>query len=459
MKMTFKACLLGLLFPVLLNGQETGLLRLAPDLPAGLGEAALWGGIEEGGYIPTYGSFLQWSAGADANVTRHGKTSSWMGALSFKQTVGKYMSSSMLLEPEYFPFDVLEFVEGTKSRQDVRLETGFLTDIGYEWAAGLKASVNGARVAKQHNVPHSSLGIDAMAEPVLTYVMDDEMGLASAYRVRYRMENLKANEEAGDLFLDEGMRYGTYRALEGYGSFPVRELSHGFSELFYSPELSAGFELIWKRGQAGGRNGERFKFPGSTLSAFIQHSILADEVDHVYGASYKRMRDQLRLVTDGGFLSTSDRNHKYLELKYEARFVNGFLKRTGITLDGNYWTERSWVGTEDGNRRYDGTAKAHAAFTFGLFDLEVSVQGGNGWWKDPGKTGQAVDSRLVDDWLRKMDYFLTKRMGAGGTLTGRLPGLGGLFFQLDAYWYHAFDVTLLPGNDREIATLKIGYKF
>ena len=459
MKMTFKACLLGLLFPVLLNGQEIGLLRIAPDRPATQGEAAIWGGAEEGGYKPTYAALFQWSAGADANITRHGKTTSWMGALSFKQTMGTQMQSSMLVEPEYYPFDILEFVQGPKSRQDVRLETGFLTDLGYEWAIGLKATAKGARSAKQQDVRHSSMGVDVQLEPVLTYVMDDNMGIASSYRVRNRWETLKAVEDADDLFLDEGMRYGTYQPLEGNGYFPIQELSHGVSELFYSSEFSAGLEVIWKFGHAGGQSYERFTFPGNTISAFFQHSVLADKVDHVYGASYGRMKDQLRLMTAEGFLSLSDRNHRNLELKYEARFVQGGLKSVGITLDGNQWKEHSTVGS-DLILRYNGSATAHMGFSFGIIDLDLSALLANGWWKDRGRAGQEGDiqpGRLEDDWLTKMDYLMAYRMGCGGTLTGHISS--SLYVQLHGYWHHAFEITYLGGKNREIATLKIGYKF
>ena len=462
MKLTCKACLLGLLLPVVLNGQETGLLRLDPDRPARQGEAALWGGIEEGGYKPTYAGDFQWSAGADADFTRHGKTASWTGALSFKQTIGHHMASSMFLEPERYPFDVLEFVEGAKPRQDVRLDLGFLADIGYEWAIGLKAAAKGAYVSKRQTVRHSSLGIDVHLEPVLTYVMDDDMGLVSAYKVNYRTETLQAEEDAGDLFLDQGMRYGTYQALGGNGVFPVQEFTHGLSELLHSPEFSAGLEVLWKRGWAGGPSCERFTFPGDALSAFFRHTILSDKADHVYGASYSRERDWFLQAADGDAISLSGRNHRRAELTYEARFLDGILKKTGITLDGNYWIERYLAEPRDQNQRFDGTAKVHATFSSRLVDLEVSFLGGDGWLKNPGTDGQVSDSRpeqLAEDWLRKMDYFLTRRIGLGGTLTGRLPFVKGMYLQLHGYWYHAFDATLLPGNDREIATLKVGYQF
>ena len=457
----FKACFLGLLFPFLLNGQETGLLRIAPDRAERAAEAAVWGGVEEGYYKPTYAPVFQWSAGADARVTRHGKTSSWTGALSLKQATGNKMYSSMFLEPEYYPFDILEFDKGTKSRQDFRLDFGYLSDFGYEWAAGLRASIQGAHVAKRQDIPHSSSALDVRLEPVLTYVMDDEVGFASAYRLCFRNETLRATGDADRLFLDEGMRYGTYEVLEGNGAFPVRELSHGFSELFQSPEFSVGLEILWKRGQAGGDHGERFKFPGSTISASFQHTVLADKVNHTYGIAYKRQRDQFRMVTDGGFSSLSDRNHKILGLKYEARFLDGFLKTTGVNLDGNHWSDRSHVGPGDRNKLFDLTATAHSAFSYGKVDVETSVQWGNGWWQDHGQNSRVCDSRpepLTEDWNRRMAYYLTKRTGLGGTVTGHIDAR--LYVQLSAYWYHAFDTSAyLSGHNREIATLKIGYKF
>ena len=101
--MKMKFIFLGLLFPALLQGQEIGLLRINPDKLASQSSAAVWGGIEEGQFRPTHGASLQWSAGAEAKSVRHGKKSSWTGALSFGQTTGYHMRSSMLLEPDYYP--------------------------------------------------------------------------------------------------------------------------------------------------------------------------------------------------------------------------------------------------------------------------------------------------------------------------------------------------------------------
>ena len=460
--MKMKFIFLGLLFPALLQGQEIGLLRINPDKLASQSSAAVWGGIEEGQFRPTHGASLQWSAGAEAKSVRHGKKSSWTGALSFGQTTGYHMRSSMLLEPDYFPLDILESTQGTKSRQDVCLEGGFLTDFGYELAAGIKASAKGTLVSKKQAVRQKDFGLDLQVQPVLTYVMDDDMGLVSSYIVRLRTENLKATPSGdGDqrVFFDKGLRYGSY--VDGLGSFAIQELSHGVSELFYSPEFTLGAEILWKRGKAGG---DQYRFPGSTLSVFAEYAILADKADHIMRAGYKRQRDQLRQVSEDGFLSLSDRKNRNLDLKYEARFLHGILKSAGIVLEGNQWVERA-MATYPLNtaRRYDGTAKLLMSFSHGIVDLDLDFLAGRGWWKDRGRTslgdGSPEPDRLTDSWLWKMEYLMVPRTGMGGTLTCRIPSAKGLYVQLYGYWYHALNRTYLPGQNREIGTLKIGYKF
>ena len=465
MKLTFKACLLALLFPVLLHGQEVGLLRIDPNQRDAKTKAALWGGVEEGGFKPTWAALFQWTAGADAKLVRHGENTSWTGALSFEQTMGQHMYSSMFLEPEYYPLDVQESVQGVKSRQTARLEAGFLTEFGYEWAAGLQASVKGGHIAKKQDVRHSSFGLDAQVAPVLTYIMDDGMGLVSSFLVRYRTETLKADEGAGDLFLDKGLRYGEYQALGGDGVFPVKEFSHGFSELMYSPELSFGLDMVWKRGQGGGKDAGRFKFPGSTISAFFQQTIQADGADHTYRISYKRQRDQLREVADVGWTSLSDRRDRELGLKYETRFLGGVVKNVAIAVDGNQWQERFLASspTVDQTLRYDATATLSTSLSFGSVDLDLNALAGRGWWKNPGLAVQwdiePHPIRQTEEWFRRMEYLMKPRVGVGGTLTVRIPAVTGLFVQLESSLCHAFQVTHLGGKNRETALLRVGFDF
>ena len=469
MKAKLSICLLCLLFPVLLQGQEIGLLRMNLDTVGFRGNAAIWGGAEEGGYKPIHEGTLQVRAGAETKVVNHGKKSSWTGALSFEQLVGKNMYSSMLLEPDYFPLDIVEYTKGTKSRQSVNLEAGFLSDIGYEWAAGLKVSARGAYTSKNWNLTHKDLAMALQAEPTLTYVMDDDMGLVTTYIARLRTENLRITEEVeGDAgyspFLDKGLRYGT---VLGANAFQIQEFAQGFSEMLYNPDLTLGLEMVWKRGKTG--NGQ-FQYPGSTLKAFYEQMVQADEMDHIYSVTYQRERDQLKESSEDAFRAVSDRVGRSLGLKYESRFLHGVFKTFAVALDGSRWSERSTIipNFQDQIKRYNGTATLSTSLSYGIIDLDLNFLAAKGWWKDRGlgfnedagsitPVGGAV--RQTESWLRKMDYLMASRMGMGGTLTCRIPPVKGLYVQLYGYWHHAFNVTRLPGKNREIGKFTIGYNF
>lgn len=462
MKLISKASLLGLFIPLLAQSQETGLLRMNRDTAVSGSEAALWGGVEQGWFRPTYAGTFEWTAGAEAKTVRHGKKTTWTGNISFQQMMGYNMGSSMLLEPGYFPVDILDATEGTKSRQRGKLEGAFLTDLGYEGAAGLRASVQVENVAKRQDIKHSSFGLDAQLEPTFTYVMDDDMGLVSSYLVHMKMEQLRTSPKEGSLpFLDMGMRIGAYES--GLGQFPILEISHGFNELLYFPELTAEFGITWKRGMAGKSDLSRFRFPGSALHAAFGQTFQADNMDHVYRIAYRRERDQLRETgkEGGGFTSLYGRHQRNLDLKYEMRFLHGVVKCIGVDLDGNQWRENGLMPQfSDAAKWYDGMATLLASFSFGPVDLDLNALAAQGWWKDRGRIENTpVPGRMMNDWLRNMDYRTAPRIGVGGTLTVRIPGVQGLYAQLYGYWHHALSVICVGGQNREIGTLKIGYKF
>ena len=463
MKLTSKVCLLGLLIPSLLQAQEVGLLRLNPDRPAREAEVALWGGVEEGWFRPTYEGTFQWSAGARAEGVKHGERTTWTGSVSLEQKTGYGMLSSMFQEPGYFPMDLLEFTPGMKSRETGRLEAGFVTDLGYEYAAGLKATFQAGYLGKQSNLRHSSFGMDLRVEPTLTYVMDDNMGLAFAYVFRLKTERVQVAPGEGDaLFFDKGLRYGTY--VDGTSAFPIREMSNGFGSRFYSEEVAAGLEWTWKRGQAGASGFGSYSFPGSAVSVFYEQVFQAEQVDHFFRVSYQRDRDQLREnIADGaGFAAVSDRLGRDAELKYEIRFLHGAVQRLGIALDGHRQVDRAMSPLWDQVKRNLGTAALSATFSLGAFELDLDALAGGGLWRDRGRSKDETANmpyRQTEDWLRLMDYYMAPRVGAGGALTYHFSSPKGLFVRLDGHWIHALNMTATGGQNRETATLRVGYHF
>lgn len=458
-----KVCLLGLLLPALLPAQEVGLLRLDPDRSARETKVALWGGVEEGWFRPSYAGTFQWSAGARAEGVRHGEKTTWMGAVSLEQRTGYGMLSSMLQEPGYFPVDLLEFTQGSKSRETGRLEAGFVTDLGYEYAAGLKASFQAGYQGKQTELRHSSFGMDLQVEPTLTYVFDDNMGLALAYVFRLKTERVQLQPGDGEAaFLDRGLRYGSY--VDGAGVFPLLQLSHGLAGHFSSEEASAGLEWTWKRGQAGASDFGSYLFPGSAVSLFYEQVFLADRTDHVIRVSYRRDRDQLREKNaDGaGFTALSDRLGRDVTLKYELRFLDGAVRRLGIALDGHRHEDRSLSPMSDLVKRNLGAATLSTSFSFGPVDLDLEALAGGGLWRDRGRSKEEPEDRpyrRTEDWLRLMDYQMAPRVGAGGALTFHFPSPKGLYIRLDGRWLHALRKTATGGQNREIGNLTFGYDF
>ena len=460
MKTKFIASLFSLLLPVLLQGQELGALRMNPDTRESRGEAALWGGAEQGWFRPVYAPTLGWSAGARGDIVRHGANTSWEGKFSFEQKTGYNMLSSMFLEPGYFPVDLLEFTSGMKSRETGRLEAGFLTDLGYEWAAGIKATVEAAYAGKKTALSHTTFGLDMQVEPTLSYVMDDDMVLASALVFRLRTEQITAQQSDGTLFLDKGLRYGAFQ--DAGGTFPVQEMAYGFSEKFFSEDINAGLEWTWKRGTAGSAGFGNFHYPGSAVSVFYEQTFQADEADHVLRAAYERKRDQLREgASDAeGIVALSDRKGRSVELGYEVRFLHGAVKSLGLALDGHRYVDRSISPISDLTKRNIGFATLSVAFSFGALDLKLDAIAGGGVWRDCGRylnEKEDTPSRCTTDWNRLMDYSLAPRAGAGGSLTYRFPKH--LFLQIDGKLFHALRETAMGGQNRGIGTLAIGYSF
>lgn len=455
----FLGIALCLFSPALGRGQDTGLFRMKKNLPPE-SDIAVWGGVEDGRFKPTHAALFQWKAGADARFVRHGIQTSWTGTISLEQAMGKYQRSSLFLEPGYFPVDLWDQSAGTASRQTGRVEIGLLSDVSDLWAAGFNASVEVANKKKRGGVHHSTFGVDALLEPTLTFISDDDACFVASYLVRVRTENAKAGQP-GDgsqsVFLDEGMRYGEYQPL----GLSVMELSHGFNGRYYSPEFSGGFGITWKRGQAGERDYSRFRFPGSTLKGFFEFPREGFEIDQVYRVSYQRDRDQLREVRDGGTSALSDRVTRDAAFCFTLRPHQGSLKRAGVDLDGSLWRERSVVSVGDAARMLGGTATVFVSAAFGRVDLDVRASVGGGRWLDRGRTYEdpGKDLRLVEDWRKNMDYRMLPRLGVGGTLTYHASFLEGLTFQVDTDWLRAFKMVHLGGKNRNVATLRIGYHF
>ena len=468
-KATISICTLSLLCPLLAHGQETGLLRIDPDNREPLTHVAVWGGYENGRFRPYQKAISEWNAGAEALRVAQRPHTTLTGAISFEQSMGKHHITSLLLDPYHYPMDILDLGRGTVSRQDLRLEGGFLTDLNDILQAGLKGAVRGQHASQRNGVPFGTFGVSAELEPVLTYVIDDNVGFVASYRGEMRMENVDAKaagEEGGldGLFLNQGMGYGTYHGLGSSGVFSIMEFTHGFNTHFHSPEESWGVDMHWKRGRAAG-NDNQYRFPGSTLHLFFDYVFAADNLSQVSGFSYRRDRDQLRLLETGGtFTSLSDRNVRNLALKYGLRFQEGLFRSVSLVLDGNQRTSRA-LATPDAVDKailYDGSATLLASLTAGIIDVDASAMVGGGRWNGRGlvDTDPSLETtRITANWLQEMEIHKSPQIGLGGTVTCRIPAVDGLSVRFHTYWHRGFQVFYLSGKNRSVFQLTLAYDY
>ena len=490
MRARYRACILSLLVPLALQGQDIGLLRLNPETGS-RGKADVYGGYEAGGYHPAFAPASLWKAGASAQGTRHGENTSFTGSFSFEQVEGKDQFTSVFLEPGYFPVDVLEFTPGDKTRQTYKLGGGFATTFSEEFVFGVKADYKAENYAKRKDIRHTNYGMDLQLEPTFAIVGDNGVGLSAAYVFRKRTETIDAEQvgaatdQSYFAFLDKGMRYGTYQVWDGdgihldeagVGVFPVKEFTHGFSYVVEMPVLSGGMSLLWKHGSVGEKGYDWFRYPGFSWKLFLEGRFKGG---HSLRLDLNLQNDQLEesvldKVSAGGITTpavyawnaVSDRAWESVDLTYAIRFQNGPLRRLQAVLHGGFWEEKSYLmyPYEDQTMRYNGMATLVAAFGFGPVDLNLRVNSGAGAWKDQGLRGgtdavESVPFRLTPDWLRKMEYFSTTKAGAGLALTYHLRSVKGLSLQAEGTWLHGFGIDLLPGADRWSLTVRLSYGF
>ena len=498
MKARYKACILSLLLgSTALQGQDIVLLlQNAPDLGSGGGSAAVYGGYEAGGYHPAFAPESLWKAGAKAQGTYHGDQTSYTGSFSFEQIEGKGQFTSMFLEPGYFPIDVLEFTPGDKTRQTYKLNGGFVTHFLDDFVFGVKADYTAANYAKRKDIRHTTYGMDLQLEPTIGMVQEDpEDGQSGsvAYIFRKRTETIDAEQvgaatdQSYYAFLDKGMRYGTWQVWDGdgihldeagVGVLPVREFTHGFAEQFHTGTVgfAGGLTFLWKHGTVGEKGYEWFKYKGNTVSMWMErcwesgHSLRLD-FDLEYDGLNEAVLDKvsaggITTPTIYGYNAVSERSWATLDLTYAFRFQTGCLKRVQAVLHGGAWTEESYLmyPYEDKTDRYNGMATVLAAFGFGPVDMNLRVNGGLGAWKDQGLQGgteevASLPYRLESDWLRKMEYFSTGKLGAGLVLAYHLKSVQGLSLRAESTWLHGFGIDLLPGADRWSATASVEYAF
>ena len=163
-----------LLAATLAGAQSPRNLWLDSDNPAGIRQdtavaksalAELYSGMEAGGFRQTWEGSLPWTAGARVYSLVHLRRMSMEGSFHFEQMGGSDMCGSMLLDPQWWPLDVLEFTPGRKSRQLYAFTGAFSTDLTGQWRIGGALNFSSANYTKRKDLRYSNYCLDLSVAP------------------------------------------------------------------------------------------------------------------------------------------------------------------------------------------------------------------------------------------------------------------------------------------------------
>ncbi len=455
------------------------------------GNAEIYARTGQGGFRPGYASSSQWFSGISASGRKTSRKTTFEGTFGFEQMWGTKMLTSMLVNPGYFPVDVLELTPGDKSRQTYSFSGGIGTDLSPLWVLGGKVSFSASNYAKMKDLRYTNYALDISVEPSVGYRLGGGI-IQLSYIHRKVSETIDA-EQVGSAtdqsyyaFFDKGMRYGAYEVWDGagvhlneagVGLLPIVERSDGAGIEYVGKSFRASLRGLGTNGLVGEKGYNWFRFPGWTVEAkasgnmpmgtlrgnwSLSASVKADRLDEA--AMDRQTVGGVTVPVIYAYDPVSERLHSQVLAGFGVAGAKWRLRATAAWMG---WAEQSYL-------RYPYTDRLNfnmwrAGFsgdaTFGIVDAGLTTGFRVGSSREQGlKTvGELLPAeppfRLQSDWDRKMEYLGVPCLSLGASASVRIPPVSGLRIIADLLWEHGFGVRLLPGSNRLTASVRVAYGF
>ncbi len=443
---------------------------------------------EHGGFRDYSDAKKSWNIGAEAHTIMHLPKASMAGRFSFDHTAGYDMCGSMLMEPGYYPVDVMEFTPGRKDRQKYAFAGGFSMDIAPNWRIGAGIDFASQNYAKRKDLRHTNYRLDMTVAPGFIYYMDD-WSVGANYIYNKNSETATAETIGNTVgsyyaFLDKGLMYGAYELWSGSGvhldesgvsGFPLSERSHGIAVQGTWKDLFVELEYARSKGKSGEKETIWFEFPANSVSFFAGYRFKSEEVEHVFrlNVDWKRQKNNENVLgkeTENGITTTHvygsneifQRNMltvapEYQWISFMAEFSVGAeissLKRLS-SLMYPYLFRQSIMAEKV---YFDGSVRIRqfnvgfgAAFSLGSLEEEDENV-------DEEVAAGSAPTQLTEYYDIQNEYLTAPRVEAFLSLRWNLPY--SLYVEAAAGCTHAFDVKYIAGHNRWCETLKFGYKF
>lgn len=429
-----------------------------------------------------------WTALASTAAVRHLEKFSLSGAFSFAQVQGNSMCGSMFIEPWKYPFDVMEFTPGVKTRQSYAFSGGISIDLADCWRVGAAVDFESQNYSKRKDLRYESYALDMNVRPALMYHNGD-FCIGLNYVFRKSSEAPKA-EQIGttvayyEAFLDKGLFYGVNQIWDGSGvhlkeegvvGFPVSEISNGVAVQVGWNNLYADFEFSSSSGKAGEKQFVWCRFPGYEMRGRLSWKYGSGGRTHfvrLSGAYLNQDNNEtvLEKVSEGGVTTITEhgynrlfsRSSLNLTLRYELVDRMWSLK-TVVGVSGAESLSSAMYPFLSWRREYAPFAALGGEFRPGRFELRLDASVSKGFVSESGRKVSEV-SGVVGEPYRNADIMAWQDEFGNALRSGIVFSLryifkSALYLQLDADWTHAYDLKTIDGGDRTVAGIRLGYEF
>lgn len=450
--------------------------------------AELGGSYTAGGFRNFSDAVSLWSAGASTAAVRHFDRFSLAGSFAFTQIQGDRMCGSMFIEPGKYPFDVLEFTPGTKTRQSYSFSGGMSIDITENLRAGASMEFESQNYSKRKDLRYENYALDMTVRPSLMY-RNGNLAVGLTYIFRKSSENPKA-EQIGttvasyDAFFDKGLYYGVNQIWTGSGvhldedgvsGLPVSEISNGVALQASWKEFYADFEFDSRSGKAGEKQYIWYRFPGTEMKGRISWKHESSAGTHYLRLSASRLHQDnnetvLEKIAEGGVTTVAE--HGYNRL-YSRASIDAALRYELVSSD---WSAKAGAGVS----RFEGLSSAmypyleHRLQTIpfvelggeyrpGQFEFRLNAAASRGFLTEKERsvpqTGSVAGSPYRNEDVMKVGDEFRNALRSSVSLALRYRLKCALYFEADALWTRAYNLKTIDGSDRIAAGIGIGYEF
>lgn len=448
--------------------------------------AEIYGNYESGQFRESWQAEKEWSAGVLARTLVHLSKFSMSGAFGFDNTESYGMCGSMLVNPGFYPVDIIEFTPGRKSLQKYSFDGGISYDLDEHWRIGGNIDFQSFNYSKRKDLRYTDYRLDMTVSPaVMWHGGDWAVGLNYIYSRNYetvKAEQIGTKVSAYYAFLDKGLMYGAYEvwgsdgvhlAESGIDAFPVKENIHGIAAQAQYRGIFAEAGYRYSTGSIGEKQSIWYAFPGHCVSATAGIRFGERYRQSVRAAFWwkKQYNDEnvLEKVTSGGVTTTN------------IYASNRIYERIGCMVSPEYEIVADrWEFSAGAAASFDGhvssqrypylyvrNAISYSVYADALvrawkFDISAGVSWSDGDWKEEMRTVEegvtaSEPYRLEEYWKIQKDYETAQVVGA--KLALRFNFLRGLYIEARGDVRHAFGLEYAAGADRWQAGLGFGYTF